>query len=101
MLTFCPTLLSLSLALLVLPSDFAGGTNFVLVALLTFLLGGSYYTRQIFVTVASSLWGPYISYVTYLTSNNFPLTIQSFAHVLRVPLPITAEGARVFFPLYA
>jgi steroid 5-alpha reductase family enzyme len=38
-------------------TDFAGGTNFVLVALLTFLLGGSFFLRQILVTVASSLWG--------------------------------------------
>jgi steroid 5-alpha reductase family enzyme len=38
-------------------TDFAGGTNFMVVAALTFFLGGSYTLRQILVTIASTLWG--------------------------------------------
>ena len=38
-------------------TDFAGGTNFMVVAVLTFFLGGSYTLRQILVTIASTLWG--------------------------------------------
>mmetsp|Transcript_20117 Transcript_20117/g.39062 ORF Transcript_20117/g.39062 Transcript_20117/m.39062 type:complete len:336 (+) Transcript_20117:113-1120(+) len=38
-------------------TDFAGGTNFMILALVTFLLGGTYYTRQIIVTVCVVVWG--------------------------------------------
>ena len=42
-------------------TDFAGGTNFTLLAVLTFVLSGSYYPRQILVTAASALWGVRLS----------------------------------------
>ncbi|EKX46820.1 hypothetical protein GUITHDRAFT_86513 [Guillardia theta CCMP2712] len=42
-------------------TDFAGGTNFVLVSLLTFLWAQSFFLRQILVTVASALWGARLS----------------------------------------
>ncbi len=38
-------------------ADFAGGTNFVVLAVMTLVLGGTYYTRQILVTVAVIAWG--------------------------------------------
>jgi len=38
-------------------TDFAGGSNFLVVALLTFLLSGTYYPRQIAITVLVGLWG--------------------------------------------
>lgn len=38
-------------------TDFAGGSNFVVLAILTLMLGGEYYTRQILVTAAVCLWG--------------------------------------------
>ena len=38
-------------------TDFAGGSNFVVLAILTVILGGFYYARQIFVTVAVCVWG--------------------------------------------
>lgn len=37
-------------------TDFAGGTNFLLLALLSLILGGSYSARQLAVTIAVSLW---------------------------------------------
>ncbi len=42
-------------------TDLAGGTNFVVVAVMTLLLGGTYYTRQILVTVAVIAWGVRLS----------------------------------------
>jgi len=42
-------------------TDFAGGTNFMLVALLTLLLGGTYYDRQVGVTVCVLVWGARLS----------------------------------------
>ncbi|CAN0591193.1 unnamed protein product [Ectocarpus sp. 12 AP-2014] len=38
-------------------TDFAGGSNFVVLAIVTLMLGGEYYTRQILVTAAVCLWG--------------------------------------------
>lgn len=38
-------------------TDFAGGSNFLVVALLTFLLGRTYYDRQIAMTALVLLWG--------------------------------------------
>jgi len=38
-------------------TDFAGGTNFVVLALLTFVLSGTYEPRQIFLTVCVTVWG--------------------------------------------
>ena len=47
-------------------TDFAGGTNFVLVSVLTLLLGASYYPRQILATTAATLWGVRLSgYLLY------------------------------------
>mmetsp|Transcript_10131 Transcript_10131/g.17333 ORF Transcript_10131/g.17333 Transcript_10131/m.17333 type:complete len:290 (+) Transcript_10131:15-884(+) len=37
-------------------TDFAGGTNFLLLALLTFFLGGTFYVRQIIDTLLVALW---------------------------------------------
>lgn len=42
-------------------TDFAGGTNFLVLAVLTFILGQSYYPRQILVTVGVVLWAMRIS----------------------------------------
>ena len=44
-----------------LTTDFAGGTNFVFLAVMTLLLGGTYYTRQVLVTVAVIIWGVRLS----------------------------------------
>ncbi|CAN0271386.1 unnamed protein product, partial [Scytosiphon promiscuus] len=38
-------------------TDFAGGSNFVVLAIVTLVLGDYYYARQILVTLAVSLWG--------------------------------------------
>ncbi|CAM9992241.1 unnamed protein product [Pylaiella littoralis] len=38
-------------------TDFAGGSNFVVLAILTAVLGGDQYLRQILVTAAVCLWG--------------------------------------------
>jgi len=38
-------------------TDFAGGSNFVVLAILTLTLGGYYHARQILVTAAVCLWG--------------------------------------------
>jgi Protein of unknown function (DUF1295) len=37
-------------------TDFAGGTNFAVLAVLTFFVSGTYYARQIVVTSLVSLW---------------------------------------------
>lgn len=37
-------------------TDFAGGTNFLLLSILTLLLGETYTGRQLAITVAVSLW---------------------------------------------
>ncbi len=37
-------------------TDFAGGTNFLLLSLLTLLLGQTYTARQLAVTISVSLW---------------------------------------------
>ncbi|CAM9831908.1 unnamed protein product [Ascophyllum nodosum] len=42
-------------------TDFAGGSNFVVLAILTFVFGGNYYVRQIVVTAAVCVWGSRIS----------------------------------------
>lgn len=42
-------------------TDFAGGTNFVVLAVLTLVLAGTYSTRQIVVTVFVIVWGIRIS----------------------------------------
>lgn len=47
-------------------TDFAGGTNFVVVALTTFFLAGTYHLRQLLVTIAATLWGLRLSgYLLY------------------------------------
>lgn len=47
-------------------TDFAGGTNFVVLALLTFVLAETYHWRQILVTVCVVLWGIRLSgYLLY------------------------------------
>lgn len=47
-------------------TDFAGGTNFVVLALLTFLLAETYHWRQILVTVCVVVWGLRLSgYLLY------------------------------------
>jgi len=47
-------------------TDFAGGTNFVVLAVLSFVLAGSYHWRQILVTVLVILWGLRLSgYLLY------------------------------------
>ena len=47
-------------------TDFAGGTNFVVLALTTLVLGGSYQWRQIAATSAVTLWGLRLSgYLLY------------------------------------
>ncbi|XP_031559652.1 uncharacterized protein C594.04c-like [Actinia tenebrosa] len=47
-------------------TDFAGGTNFVLLAILTFCLGQTYHDRQIMVTVCVIVWGIRLSgYLLY------------------------------------
>lgn len=47
-------------------TDFAGGTNFVVLAVLTFILGGTYHWRQILVTSFIVLWGLRLSgYLLY------------------------------------
>ncbi|KAK7114825.1 uncharacterized protein [Littorina saxatilis] len=47
-------------------TDFAGGTNFVVLALLTFLLGYTFSFRQIMVTACVTLWGLRLSgYLLY------------------------------------
>eukprot|EP00904_Undaria_pinnatifida_P008789 jgi/Undpi1/503/HiC_scaffold_10.g03969.m2 len=38
-------------------TDFAGGSNFVVLAILTLILGGNYYARQILASAAVCLWG--------------------------------------------
>lgn len=38
-------------------TDFAGGTNFIVLAILTLILGESYLPRQILVTACVTLWG--------------------------------------------
>ena len=38
-------------------TDLAFGFNFVLIAAVTFALGGTYYVRQYLVTIAVVLWG--------------------------------------------
>lgn len=38
-------------------TDFAGGSNFVILALLTLLLGQTYYARQIVITTLTVVWG--------------------------------------------
>jgi steroid 5-alpha reductase family enzyme len=38
-------------------TDFAGGTNFVVLAVLTFFLAGTYQWRQVLLTVCVVLWG--------------------------------------------
>mmetsp|Transcript_19976 Transcript_19976/g.47579 ORF Transcript_19976/g.47579 Transcript_19976/m.47579 type:complete len:305 (-) Transcript_19976:79-993(-) len=42
-------------------TDFAGGTNFVLLAILTLVLGGTYYLRQMLVSFAIVFWGVRLS----------------------------------------
>ena len=47
-------------------SDFAGGTNFVVLALTTMVLGGTFQWRQIAATSAVTLWGLRLSgYLLY------------------------------------
>ncbi|XP_013409993.1 uncharacterized protein LOC106173404 isoform X2 [Lingula anatina] len=47
-------------------TDFAGGTNFVILALLTFLLAQTYTVRQIVITVLVCVWGIRLSgYLLY------------------------------------
>eukprot|EP00903_Cladosiphon_okamuranus_P007252 g7035.t2 len=38
-------------------TDFAGGSNFIVLAILTLVLGGFYHARQIIVTAAVCIWG--------------------------------------------
>eukprot|EP00611_Tribonema_gayanum_P018773 TRINITY_DN3198_c0_g2_i1.p1 TRINITY_DN3198_c0_g2~~TRINITY_DN3198_c0_g2_i1.p1 ORF type:complete len:324 (-),score=86.39 TRINITY_DN3198_c0_g2_i1:432-1403(-) len=38
-------------------TDFAGGTNFVVLAIVTFILGGTFSARQILVLIFVALWG--------------------------------------------
>lgn len=47
-------------------TDFAGGTNFVLLALLTLGLNGSFYTRQLIITIAVVIWGVRLSGYLFL-----------------------------------
>lgn len=42
-------------------TDFAGGTNFLILAVLTLILGESFFTRQILVTIGVVLWSMRIS----------------------------------------
>jgi len=47
-------------------TDFAGGTNFVVLAVLTFFLSGTYQWRQVLLTVCVVLWGLRLSgYLLY------------------------------------
>lgn len=47
-------------------TDFAGGTNFVVLAVLTFVLGGTFHWRQILVTALVVAWGLRLSgYLLY------------------------------------
>ncbi|CAN0194124.1 unnamed protein product, partial [Discosporangium mesarthrocarpum] len=47
-------------------TDFAGGTNFVVLAILTLILGGYYHWRQVVATIAVVLWGARLSgYLLY------------------------------------
>ena len=47
-------------------TDFAGGTNFVVLAVLTMVLAGTYHWRQILVTVFVIIWGLRLSgYLLY------------------------------------
>lgn len=45
-------------------TDFAGGSNFVVLAILTLVLGNDSYVRQILVTIAVCLWGTRLAGVT-------------------------------------
>ena len=38
-------------------TDFAGGTNFVVLAVVTLVLGGTYHWRQVLLTGAVVIWG--------------------------------------------
>ncbi|CAM9828673.1 unnamed protein product [Heterosigma akashiwo] len=47
-------------------TDFAGGSNFVLLAWLTYLINGTFYWRQTMVTLAVTAWGARLSgYLLY------------------------------------
>ncbi|XP_019433694.1 PREDICTED: uncharacterized protein C594.04c-like isoform X1 [Lupinus angustifolius] len=47
-------------------TDFAGSTNFIIVAILTFLLKGSWYFRQIVLTLFVVLWGTRLAFFLLL-----------------------------------
>ena len=62
-------------------TDFAGGTNFVVLALTTMVLSGTYQWRQIAATAAVTLWGLRLSgYLLYRIIKIGLLTIPDNCH---------------------
>jgi len=59
-------------------TDFAGGTNFIILAVLTFFLHATWHFRQIVLTILVVLWGMRLSGFLLLRYGTIPYPLDVF-----------------------